>query len=102
MLANLPDEARYKSIFPPESQIVRLMVDKANERTLYGGIKQNVTQIRTLVWIPVSHSKRKKFILNCVKCSCSKTKTTMPLRGYLLKSRVDMPTKAIRENERIF
>ena len=95
--ANLPDEAKYQRIVPPESQLARLIIANAHEKTLHGGTNQVLAQIRTNFWIPASRGKIRKFILNCVKCSRFTAKANMPLMGDLPKSRIDVPTKAFQD-----
>ena len=95
--ANLPDEAKYQRIIPPESQLARLIIANAHEKTLHGGTNQVLAQIRTRFWIPASRAKIRKFVRNCVKCSRFTTKATLPLMGDLPKSRIDVPTKAFQD-----
>ena len=95
--ANLPDEAKYQRIFPPESQLARLIIANAHEKTLHGGTNQVLEHIRTNFWIPASRGKIGKFILSCVKCSRFTAKTDMPLMGDLPKSRIDVPTKTFQD-----
>ena len=95
--AKLPDKAKYQRIVPPEKQLARLIIANALEKTLHGGTKQVLAQIRTNLWIPAGCGKIRKFILSYVKCSRFTAKANMPRMGDLPKSRIDVPTKAFQD-----
>ena len=77
-------------IVPPESQLARLTIANAHEKTRYDGTIQVLAQIRLNVWNPANRGKIKNFILGSLKFSKLTTKATIPFLGYLLKLRKEL------------
>ena len=66
--ASLPVMTRYPILLPPKNYLTKLIIEKAHQDVLHGGLSETLAQLRTEYWVPRGRQTVKDVINKCVLC----------------------------------
>ncbi|XP_044594867.1 uncharacterized protein LOC123272233 [Cotesia glomerata] len=86
--SHLPFGAKHPAILPRNSPLTKMIIDKAHQKTLHGGIQKTLSFILDEFWIIGGRTSVKSAIWNCVRCARFRQIKSQQLMGQLPIHRV--------------
>lgn len=86
--AELPVATKCPAIIPRRSDLSRLLVQDAHERTLHGGPMLMLAHLRKQFWLVDGPNEVRRYVQKCVTCFRHTAKPTTQLMGSLPAARV--------------
>ncbi|KAJ2954551.1 hypothetical protein O0L34_g2836 [Tuta absoluta] len=87
-LSSLPEETKHPAILPHYGRLTRLVIEHAHKRTLHGGARVTLAQVRHEYWIVGGNRATKAVIRSCVRCHRFKTTKNNQIMGNLPPARI--------------
>lgn len=86
--SNLSFGAKHPAILPRDSLLTKMIIDKAHQKTLHGGIQKTLSFILEEFWILGGRTSVKSAIWKCVRCARFRQIKSQQLMGQLPVQRV--------------
>ena len=64
----LPNEVKFPILLPKDNWFTRLVILKAHQHVLHGGVRETLASVRQIFWIPQGRRAIRLNIRNCVTC----------------------------------
>ena len=91
---SMTDDQRFPLLVSQRSKLATLAINDAHKRTLHGGPKFTVTEMRRQIWVTRAMNKMSACIKTCVTCFRFNSEPTQQLMGDLPSSRIEIPESA--------
>jgi len=91
--AEIPEDAKEPILLPKYHPLTELIILRAHERTLHGGVKDTLAKLRSQFWVPQARQQIRRIRKKCVTCQ------RFEGRSYRVPAMADLPDFRVRQSK---